>query len=70
MTYLFVADGSTGVADTVLPAVYVWKVSEDFQLFVELLELAPMKGETGAGGIVFLNCCLSLINVNWLGKNI
>jgi len=53
-----------------IKVVYVWNVSEDFHLFVELSELAPVKGETGAGSIVFLNCCLSLINVNWLGKNV
>jgi len=58
------------VTDTVLSAVYVGNVSEDFQLFVELLELAPMKGETVVDGNVFLNCCLSFINVNWLGKNV
>jgi hypothetical protein len=35
---------------------------------VELLELTPMKGETGTDGRVFLNCYLSLINVIGLGK--
>ena len=58
------------MSDIVLPGVYVWNVSEDLQLFVELSELAPVKGETDADGIIFLNCCLSLINVNWLGKNV
>lgn len=35
---------------------------------VELLELALVKGETGADGIFFLNCCFSLVNMNWLGE--
>jgi hypothetical protein len=35
---------------------------------VEVLELVPMKGETVTDCRVFLNCCLSLINVIGLGK--
>jgi hypothetical protein len=51
VAYSIAIDGSTDVTDIVQLAVFIRGVNEDFQLVVELLELVPMKGKTGADEI-------------------
>jgi hypothetical protein len=48
VAYSIAIDESTDVTDIVQLAVFIRGVNEDFHLVVELSELVPMKGKTGA----------------------
>jgi hypothetical protein len=48
VAYSIATDDSTDVTDIVQLAVFIRGVNEDFQLVLELSELVPMKGKTGA----------------------
>jgi hypothetical protein len=48
VVYSISIDESTDVADIAQLAVCIRGVNEDFQFVVELLELVPIKGKTGA----------------------
>jgi hypothetical protein len=54
VAYSIAIEESTDVTDVAQLAICIRGVSEDFQLVVELLELVPMKGKTGADNF-FLN---------------
>jgi hypothetical protein len=48
VAYSIAVHETLDVTDIVQLAVFIQGVNEDFQLVVELLELVPMKGKTGA----------------------
>jgi hypothetical protein len=54
VAYSIAIDENTDVTDIAQLAVFIRGVNEDLQLVVELLELVPMKGKTGADKL-FLN---------------
>jgi hypothetical protein len=49
VAYSIAIDESTNVTDIVQLPVFIRRISEEFQLVVELLELVPIKGKKGAG---------------------
>jgi hypothetical protein len=51
VVYSIAIEESTDVTDIAQLAVCIRGVNEDFQLVVELLEMIPMKGKTGADEI-------------------